>query len=91
MFFNKEEVATRVARRNRKPDWYGSTIMIHSNTRCKLSGFLAVGPLYQHTGLSWFDIRVRVGSPEYFELDTIMKELCRDFTQYGLKYQEVTK
>lgn len=91
MFFNKEELVARFVRRNRNGEWGGSTVCIHSNTKCKLSGFLAVGPIYKGTGFAWFDIRVAAGSPVYFELDRLLKEVCEDFPQYQLKYQEAVK
>jgi hypothetical protein len=92
MFFNKEEVFHRVHRRwnkaGQKQDGY---LGIHTNTRCKLPGFISVGPIYngnRKLGLAWFDVRVRVGSPEYFELDEIMKQVCNELR---LQYMEVTK
>jgi len=91
MFFNKEEIVARIVRRNRSDEWSGSVVGIHGNTRCKLHGFVAVGPLHQKAGFSWFDIRIRVGSTQYFELDTILKEACQELAQFNLHYQEVTR
>lgn len=91
-FFNKDEIFHRIhSRWNKSGQMLKEAIGIHQNTRCKLSGFISVGPLFQNNiklGLAWFDIRIRVGSPEYFELDEMLKQVC---SELRLSYKEVTK
>lgn len=90
MFFNKEEVFNRVHRRwNKLGQVMHDPIGIHHNTRCKLDGFLAVGPLYQGKhGMAWFDIRIKVGTEACTELENILRQVCNELR---ISYSDVGK
>lgn len=92
MFFSKDELVRRIAKRNSDNRYSGSTLVIHSNAKCKLPGFVGVGPYVAGSlPASWFDMRIVVGSTEYHELDRLLKEIVKEYSQFGLAYLGITE
>jgi hypothetical protein len=89
-YVHVDELSSRLYRRWSKLGYVDmGPISIHKNTNCRVSGFVGIGPMYTaDVGSAWFDIRCKVGSLNWFELDDKVAEACR---RVGLPYQRVQR
>ncbi len=79
-----EELLSRIHRRWSVRYKDLGPITMHKKPKCKLSGFVGIGP----GDVSLFDVRCRIGSPDYFDLDDKLQIACRGV---GLPYKPVDR
>jgi hypothetical protein len=81
-YFTKDEIGRKIflcyernGRRQIGP------IAVHRNSKCRVDGFVGIGPWYQGRGISWFDIK------DDKELKQIVREVCG---RLGLNFVDKT-